>query len=117
MSRPVYRLSCHPYLRAAPGAAGTAAARPGPRGHRASYFALDSALGLAWAKRPLTRALIARPSPGRIGGRAEQVVAEEVAAVADDDQVVPVGAGVVADDLGRVAGHEVGSHAHSLGLA
>jgi hypothetical protein len=30
-----------------------------------------------------------------IGGRAEKVVAEEVALVADDDQVVAVGLGVV----------------------
>ena len=41
-----------------------------------------------------------------VGGRAEQIVAEEVAAVADDDQVVAVGLGVVGDDLGGVAGHE-----------
>ncbi len=43
-----------------------------------------------------------------VGGRAEQVVAEEVAAVADDDQVVAVRARVVGDDLGGVAGDEVG---------
>ena len=43
-----------------------------------------------------------------IGGRAEQIVPEEMATMADDDQVVAVGAGVVGDHLGGVAGHQVG---------
>jgi hypothetical protein len=41
-----------------------------------------------------------------VGGRAEQVVPEEVSAVADDDQVVAVCLCVVGDHLGGVAGHE-----------
>jgi hypothetical protein len=43
-----------------------------------------------------------------VRGRAEQVVAEEVAAVADHDQVVSVGYRVVGDHLGGVPGHQIG---------
>jgi len=45
-----------------------------------------------------------------VGCGAEQVVAEEMAAVADDDQVMAVRAGVVSDDLGGMARHQLGCH-------
>jgi hypothetical protein len=45
-----------------------------------------------------------------VGGRAQQDVAHEMAAVADNAEVVAVGGGVVGDDLGRMAWDEFGAH-------
>jgi hypothetical protein len=42
-----------------------------------------------------------------VGGRPEQIVAEEVALVSDDDQVVIMRLGIVADHLRGMAGHKL----------
>jgi hypothetical protein len=48
-----------------------------------------------------------------VGRRAEQHVAHEVPAVADDDHVMPVGGGVMRDHLGGVTRHQLGAQLHA----
>jgi hypothetical protein len=52
-----------------------------------------------------------------IRSRPEQVVAQEVPTMADHDQVVPVRACIVRDDLGGVSGDELGANLDATSLA